>query len=142
MFKKIFKKKQVQFNQGKIIIPVGHPNPPAPHEEDVAKLLAHHYETIVEFIMPIDDFKRKTPDIKMLDEEWEIKTPTGKSKSTIYKQFRRASKQANNIIIDTRHTKIKFDKIEATTLHEIKKRHTLKKVILIKKPKIILEYFK
>ena len=130
------------YNPGKVIKPVGHPNPPGPHEEDVATILALHYETTVEFIMPIDDYKRKTPDIKMLDLEWEIKTPIGNSKSTIQKQFRRASKQANNIIVDTRHTKIKFEKIEVTTLQELKKRHSLKKVILIKKPKIILEYFK
>jgi len=45
MFK--FKRKPKQFNIGKVIIPAGHPNPPAPHEEDVAKLLAHHYETTV-----------------------------------------------------------------------------------------------
>ena len=142
MFKKIFKTKQKQFNPGKIIIPVGHPNPPAPHEEDVAKILALHYKTTVEFIMPIDDYKRKTPDIRMLGVEWEIKSPKGKSKLTIGTQISRASKQADNIIIDTRQTKLKYDRIETSVKQEIKKRHNIKKVILINKSKKIIEFIK
>ena len=137
-----FKRKSKLFNKGKVIIPVGHPNPPAPHEEDVAKLLAHHYETTVEFIMPIDDYKRKTADIMMNGVAWEIKSPKGKSRSTIGTQFSRASKQSNNIIIDTRHTKLRYERIETIVKFEMKKRHTVRKVILIKKPKIIVEFFK
>jgi len=142
MFKRIFKKKPKQFNIGKVITPVGHPNPPEPHEEEIAKILAAHYGTTVEFIIPIDDYKRKTPDIKMLDVEWEIKAPKGKSKSTIGTQFSRASKQSGNIIIDTRRTKLKYERIEATVKLEMKKRYDVKKVILIRKPKIIVEFFK
>ena len=137
-----FRKKSKQFNTGKVIIPVGHPNPPAPHEEDVAKILAHHYETTDEFIMPIDDCKRKTPDILMNGATWEIKSPIGKSKSTIGTQFSRASKQANNIVLDTRHTKLKYERIETSVKLEMKKRHTIKKVILINKTKKIVEFFK
>ena len=139
MFKKIFQKKPKHFNPGKVIIPVGHPNPPAQHEIDVATILALHYQTTVEFIMPIDDFKRKTPDIRMLDVEWEIKSPIGTSKSTIYKQFRRASKQAKHIVIDSRNTKLKYDRIEKEVRFEFSKRHSLKKVILIDKSKKIVE---
>ena len=137
-----FKRKPKEFNPGKVIIPVGHPNPPAPHEIDVAKIMALHYKTDVEFIMPIDDFKRKTPDMRMNGVEWEIKTPKGTSKSTIYKQFRRAAKQANNIIIDTRHTKLKYSRIETSVKQEIDKRKSIKKVILINKSKKIVEFFK
>jgi len=137
-----FRKKSKQFNTGKVIIPVGHPNPPAPHEEDVAKILAHHYETTVEFIMPIDDYKRKTADIMMNGVAWEIKSPKGNSKSTIGTQFSRASKQANNIVLDTRHTKLKYERIETSVKLEMKKRHTIRKVILINKTKKIVEFFK
>jgi len=140
MFK--FIKRPKQFNTGKIVIPVGHTNPPASHEIEVAKLLAQHYEDTVEFIMPVDDYKRKTPDIRMLGVEWEIKSPKGKSKSTIGTQISRASKQACNIIIDTRHTKLKYEKIEKSVKMELKKRHTIKRVILINKAKKIVEYYK
>jgi len=142
MFNRIFWKKTKQINSGKVIIPVGHPNPPSLHEEDVAKILAFHYETTVEFIMPTDDYKRKTPDIKMLGVEWEIKSPKGKSKSTVGTQISRASKQANNIIIDTRKTKLRYERIETSVKLEMKKRHNIKKVILINKSKKIVELFK
>ena len=85
------KNRQKQKNPGQIIIPVGHPNPPEPHEVDVAMVLARHYQTTVKFIVPVDDYKRKSADIVMLNVEWEIKCPTGKSKYTIQEQFRRAS---------------------------------------------------
>ena len=139
MFKKIFQKKPIHFNPGKIIIPVGHPNPPAPHEIDVATILASHYKTTVEFIMPIDDFKRKTPDIKMLDVEWEIKSPKGKSKSTISNQLRRGSKQSQNLIIDTRQTKLKYVEIERRVRFVVKSSTSIKKVVFINKSGKVVE---
>jgi len=142
MFKKIFTKKPKQFNPGKVIIPVGHPNPPAHHEIDVATILASHYQTTVEFIMPIDDFKRKTPDIKMLDSEWEIKSPKGKSKSTISNQLRRGSKQSCNLIIDTRHTKIKFVEMERRVRFGVRNSTTIKRVIFINKSGKVVELLK
>ena len=54
----MFKKKKKQINPGKVITPVGHPNPPTKNEESIAKLLALHYRTDVEFIIPVDDYKR------------------------------------------------------------------------------------
>ena len=138
----MFKKKIKQLNPGKVVIPVGHPNPPESHELDAALLLSQHYQTTVEFIVPVDDYKRKTADIFMLDVEWEIKTPKGDSKSTIHKQFRRASKQSKNVVIDTRYTKMDYEKIEASVLLEIKKRQSIRKVILIDKTKKIIEIFK
>jgi len=78
----------------------------------------------------------------MLGAEWEIKTPIGTSKNTIYKQFRRASKQAKNIVIDTRYTKLKYESIEKSVIIEIEKRKSIRKVILIDKTKKIVEFFK
>ena len=127
------KKKDKQMNLGQVIIPVGHPNPPEPHEVDAAMVLARHYQTTVEFLVPIDDYKRKSADILMFSMEWEVKSPTGKSKYTIQEQFRRASKQAKNIIIDTRRTKLKHDFIEKSVYFELEKRPYIKKVILIDK---------
>ena len=131
--------KNIQNSTGTIIIPGGHPNPPEPYEIDVALILAQHYQTEVEFLIPIDDYKRKTPDIKMLGVEWEIKSPQGKSKSTIGTQFRRGSKQANNIVLDTRRTKLKYDIIEKQVIIEANQRTSLNKVILINKSKKVVE---
>jgi len=127
------KKKRKQKNPGQVIIPVGHPNPPDENEVDAAKVLAQHYKCVVEFLIPVDDYLRKTADINMLSIEWELKCPIKDSKSTIQNLFRRASKQAKNIIVDTRHTKLKYEVIEKRVRFEITKRPYIKKVILIDK---------
>ena len=125
------KKKRKQPNLGQLIIPVGNPNPPEPHEVDAAKVLAQHYQTTVEFLVPVDDYKRKSADIKMLGTVWEIKSPIGGTKSTIQNQFRRASKQAKNIILDIRRTKLNYETIDKRVRFELQKHPYLKKVILI-----------
>jgi len=122
------KKKQKQQNIGQVVIPGNHPNPPLQHEVDTAMLLARHYNTVVEFLIPIDDYKRKTADIAMLGVEWELKCPTGTSKATIENQFRRASKQAKNIIIDTRRTILEYENIEKSVHFVMKRRPSMKKV--------------
>jgi len=133
------KKKDKQINHGQVIIPVGHPNPPEPHEVDAAYVLARHYQTTVEFLVPVDDYKRKSADIVMLGVAWEIKCPTGVSKSTIRNQFRRASRQSKNIIIDLRRTKLKYKSIEKEVLFQIKERPYIKKVILIDKSGFLID---
>ena len=82
------KKNHRKINLGQVIIPAGHPNPPEPHEVEVAYILARYYHVTVEFLIPVDDYKRKSADIVMLGVEWEIKSPHGASKSTIGNQFR------------------------------------------------------
>ena len=122
------KKKRKQKNLGKVIIPTGHPNPPEQHEVDIAFILARHFQCTVEFLVPIDDYKRKTADIVMLGVQWEMKSPTGASKATIENQFRRASSQASNIIIDTRRTMLEYESIKKSVLFAMKKRPSMKKV--------------
>ena len=73
--------------------------------------------------------------------EWEIKSPVGKSKHTIQEQFKRASKQAKNIIIDARRTKLKDNLIKKHILVEINKRSNIKKVILINKKRKVIEIY-
>ena len=133
------KKKGKQLISGQVVIPVGHPNPPEPHEIDVAMLLARHYKTTVEFLIPIDDYKRKTADMITLGVAWEIKCPKGSSKYTIQSQFRRASKQAKNIIIDTRRTKLDYESIEKQVLFEVKNRPAIKKLIILDKFERVIE---
>jgi len=135
----MIKKKDKQLNLGQVIIPASHPNPPEPHEVNAAYVLARHYQSTIEFLIPVDDYKRKSADISMFGVEWEIKCPTGKSKYTIQEQFRRASKQAKNIIIDTRRTKLKYNIIEKSVFFELRKRPSIKKVVLINKFEKVVE---
>ena len=134
------KKKNKRINSGQIIIPNGHPSPPTPNEMNVALVLSRHYQTTVEFIVPVDDYKRKSADVLMQDVVWEIKCPIGASKSTIRNQFRRASKQSKCIIIDIRQTKLNFQEIEKSILFEIRERPYIKKVVLIDKSDKVIEF--
>ena len=130
MFKR--KRKAVErriVNPGQVIIPAGHPKSPEPHEVNAAWVLARHYHTAVQFLVPVDDYKRKSADIVMLGVEWEMKSPVGASKSTIENQFRRASKQARNIIIDTRRTSLDNVEIEKAVIRETKKHSTVKRAL-------------
>ena len=132
------KKKDRQPCIGKVIIPAGHNNPQEPHEIDAAQILAGHFSCDVEFIVPVDDYMRKTADILMLGVEWELKIPVGSKKSTIGAQFRRASKQAKHIIIDTRRTKLEYAEIEKQVFIEMDNRKSIKKTILIDKSKKVI----
>jgi len=131
-----------QKNRGQVIIPENHPNPPLPHEVNMASVLAQHFQTVVEFIVPVDDYKRKSADIKMLGTEWELKCPMGASKSTIENQFRRASKQSRNIVIDTRRSKLDYQTIENRVLFELKKHPSINRTILIHDLEKIIEILK
>jgi len=133
------KKKYKQTNIGQVIIPTNHPNPPEPHEVDVAFVLARHYQSTVEFLIPIEDYKRKSADKIFRGLEWEIKCPTGESKSTIRNQFRRASRQSKNIIIDTRRTKLDYKNIQNEVLYQIGERPYIKNVILIDKSENVVD---
>jgi len=123
----VTRKKRKQINPGQVIIPAGHPRPPESHEIDAAWVLARHFRCVIEFLVPVDDYLRKTADIMMLGAQWEIKSPTGASKSTIEKQFRRASKQAKCVIIDTRRTPLEDKEIEKAIIRETRKHSSIKK---------------
>ena len=133
------KEKRQAKESWQVIIPVGHPNPPAQHEVDAAYILARHYQTTIEFLIPVDDYRRKSADIVMLGTIWEIKSPIGESKSTIRNQFRRASRQAKSIIIDGRRTRLKYDILEKEVFFQIRKRPYIKKVILIDANEKVIE---
>jgi hypothetical protein len=127
------RKKKKQIKSAQVILLANHPNAPEQNEIEAAWVLARHFQCTVEFLTPIDDYLRKTADIIMLGSQWEIKCPVGASKYTIQKQFKRASKQANSVIIDSRHTKLKYKHIERDVIFEFNKRTSIKRVIIINK---------
>jgi hypothetical protein len=134
------KKKNKQLNIGQVVIPAGHSNLPETHEIEAAWVLARHYRCVVEFLIPVDDYKRKTPDIVMLGLEWEMKSPIGTSrKYTIKDQFKRASKQAKNIIIDGRRTKLSDDFIINVIKRELQTRSYIRRLIFITKIHKVVE---
>jgi hypothetical protein len=129
-----------KMRSAQVSVPTNHPNPPAEHEVEAAWILARHFNCTVEFLIPVDDYKRTTPDIVMLGILWEVKAPKGTSrKYTIKDQFKRASKQSKNIIIDGRRTKLSDDFIENAIRYELKTRHQIKRLLFINKSARVVE---
>lgn len=129
--------------QNHVIIPDNHPNPPDIQEQDIANILARHFNCIVEFIIPTDDYKRKTPDIIMNGVIFEIKSPTGNSRNTVRNQFDRASSQhASGLVLDGRRTKLDDTTLKKQIARELVMRHRIKRVIFITKSRKILEFSK
>ena len=87
----------------KLIIPTGVKPIPTEDEQKVAITLAGYFKRNVEFV------KRgasTTPDIKIGNIYWEIKSPRGNSKYTIMNNIHSAKRQSVNIVINLARTKI------------------------------------
>jgi hypothetical protein len=78
-------------------------------------LLIHEQKTI-DFLLDLGNdievlkpTSAKTPDIKMNNEFWEIKSPIGKGKNNIRNIIKAAKHQSENIILDMRRSPIEKD---------------------------------
>ena len=93
----------------------------APHdfEMSAALLVANYFKTNVIFLRPIP---LKTPDLKIGNEIWELKSPMGNSKNTIANNIKGARKQSLNIIIDLRRCKLDKNKARVNIRNMYKKR--------------------
>lgn len=120
---------------GKIIIP-----PflyPEKHELETASFFANTGKD-VEFLKPSNTKGSKTPDIKMDGILWEMKTPMGKSKNTIFNALRRAVKQSENVIIDLRLTKVPDEQAVKNLRFSIAKIRSVKRVVVVTKEDTLL----
>lgn len=96
----------------------------------------------VELIPPSNSPKSKTPDFMMSGVAWEMKSPQGKSKTSLEHIVKKATKQSENIIIDLSHSKMK----EEDAIKEIEKcfnvSNSCRKLKIITKSHNLLEYKK
>ena len=79
--------------------------PPQKHELATARFFADLGKDII-FIVPSNIPEVYRPDIVMDGIEWEIKSPIGKSRRTIEKNFHKAALQSKNIIFDLRRINV------------------------------------
>ncbi|MDR2771963.1 MAG: hypothetical protein LBB93_00660 [Elusimicrobiota bacterium] len=93
--------------KGKTIIPFG--SLPEPHELKTANFF-NKLGYDVEFLVPVDQPNRKTPDIRMRGLNWEIKAPIGNGKHNIQHSFKDALRQSRNIIFDMRRSSMNENK--------------------------------
>ena len=86
-------------SKGKIIIPANADI--WPHELSAAQALSAAGYT-VEFLPRIQGHKVKTPDILLNSSPWEIKCPQTDQITAIERNIRRACKQSNRVVLDSR----------------------------------------
>jgi hypothetical protein len=87
-----------------------------------------------------------TPDVIIGNQLWEIKSPEGSShKSTIEKQFRRAKKQSQYMIIDCARTSLTDNFVKKEVHRQLyfpEIRHSIKKVRIITKTLEVIDITK
>jgi hypothetical protein len=116
-----------------VIISASITPPPEEHEISAAWILAKYFNCSIEFLKPLDGYKRKTPDFVMNALEWELKSPIGHSKTTISNNLANAKLQSPNVVFDSRRTKLPDEKIISELFKQLKKRKSLYRIIVITK---------
>ena len=126
-------------NKTCVIIPNNMYPQPEEHELSAAYILAKYFDTTIEFLKPSIGYKIKTPDFEMNAVQWEMKSPTGHSKTTISNNLIIAKLQSSNIVFDARRTSIPDTKIESELVKHLKMRKSISRIIMIMKNEKVLE---
>ena len=96
----------------------------------------------VELLPPSQQKGVRTPDIRMINLDWEIKCPTGKSANTIKRAFKVSLGQSKNIIFDLRNSKMS-DMINIAKLEkEFNDIKSAKRLIIITKNQRFIDIIK
>ncbi|MDR0884990.1 MAG: hypothetical protein LBN22_01260 [Clostridiales Family XIII bacterium] len=133
------KRKKEKSIEADVVIPNNLANPLEEYEIEVAWILAKHYNCAVRFLVAIDGYMVKTPDMVMRGVMWEMKSPCGNSKTTISNNLKNAKKQSASIIFDNRRMKMSDPKIQADLMRELVKRKYISRLIMITKDEKVVE---
>ena len=107
----------------KVIVATSEKDRPYDFEMSAAILVANYFKSDVYFLRPSS---LKSPDLKIDNQIWELKSPIGNSKNTIHNIFVTARRQSYNIIIDLRRCKMNEDKAYARIRDAFNKRRRVK----------------
>ena len=111
-----------------VIIPDGYK--PLKKDVDAAWVLARHYQTIVNILKPINRYRVKTPDFLINGDYYELKVLTSSQVRQLLVLLDQAKKQADNIVIDIRKTKITEARV-IEVCSEFMRKHKKHRVFLI-----------
>lgn len=112
--------------------------PPHKHELQTARFFSEKgYD--IKFIRPSNIPDNHRPDFCMKGIEWEIKSPSGKSKHSIEKRYAEAKKQSANIIFDLRRCGLS-DTVSISTLEKQFYAHHSKRLLIITKDGSLVQY--
>jgi hypothetical protein len=120
-----------------VIIPSDLKPYPEPHEISAAVLLAEHFEADVQFIRKI--VNAKSADVLIRGTVFEIKSPTGKGKRNIQHTLSDAMKQSKYIVFDARRSKLHMAKITSELQKQFRLTASMKRLLLIRKDKKVIE---
>lgn len=118
-----------------IIIPADMKPRPKTHEEASAVILANHFMRDVYFIATNN---HRSPDVKIGNTEWEIKSPIGASENNIQKNMREAASQSSNIVVDLRRSRLHQTRALGYIKQFAERSKKVKRVIIITKSKDVL----
>lgn len=111
---------------------------PEPHELTTAMVLVASGKDVT-FVIRNEGYKIRSADIFMDGVQWEIKSPTGKSRKTISRHIKTALGQSRCIIIDTSRTKLLDERIEKWLRDDLLVRKSIKRLKLITKKGEIID---
>ena len=100
-------------------------------EVTVARILANYFHTDVFLVHR--QANAKTPDLKIGNQYWEIKSPIGASRRTIENNLRKASRQSSNVIIDLHRIRVSNDRAIRRAKDSVKKVSVIDKALVIDK---------
>ena len=100
------------------------------HEYDTIYYLAS-YGLDIEVIKPINTPRIHNADYLIKGLIWEAKSPNGGGNSTIARQFHKASKQSDKMILDLRRIRLEAQKAEREARFRFEKSKNIKRLMLI-----------
>jgi hypothetical protein len=129
-------------SKAEVIIPPEITDPPKEHEIRAAWILAHHFNTPVVFLEPSRAYKQHTPDILMLNIEWELKSPESIKKRKIWSSLSEASRQSSHIVLDSGRTKLSDTEVRKIIERRMAESNVTKRIIWITKDEQVLDFKK
>ena len=120
---------------------LGDPEPPKPHENNAARIIADYFDSDLVFIR-----KKQfvSPDLFIVrtNQVWELKSPLGNGKRTIANNLRDAAGQSKLIILDLSRCKMNNDKAMSRIRGFMQSGDAhIKKLLVIDKSGQVIDYY-
>ncbi len=113
-----------------VIIPSDIRPLPEWHEVSAAQIVTSFLKADGEFVVRNH---YKSADLRIGDDFWEIKSPTGTGKRNIERQLQLALKQSNNIVLDARRSNIHIANVRSRLRYQAGLTKGINRLLLITK---------
>jgi len=121
----------------KIIISAKLKPRPLQEEIEVAYVLVEYFHCDVEFV---ERNNNKTPDYKIRNKYWELKTPRGDGRRTIDNILRDATKQSRNIVLNLQFCKMDQRRVIGKVERYLAVNHSgIDKILVITKTRKVVD---